>query len=112
MERMHLMSVKNKKPNDELVKKATDFANSIRGRYIISQALHLAVKSINKRPKHRREPSNVQDMEYLLSILYPEWIGIHELQDEQRKLHTELMNSSDDALKKYSQANDVGKKKR
>ncbi len=51
--------------------KAINFCNSIRGKYIISQALCLAVKEINSRPQHAQEPSNVADMEYLIEQLFP-----------------------------------------
>jgi hypothetical protein len=50
---------------------AVKFLNSMRGQYILSQALCLAIKEINSREPHRREPSNVADMEFLLENLFP-----------------------------------------
>jgi hypothetical protein len=45
--------------------------DSWRGRYIISQALALASASIENRPAHQQEPSNVKDMKLLLDELFP-----------------------------------------
>jgi hypothetical protein len=58
---------------------AIDFANSARGKYIISQALNYAIKHLrelenreNPYPKNgeHAEPSNRADMEYLLENSY------------------------------------------
>ena len=49
---------------------AADFANSVRGQYIISQALVMSVKTLKKYEDDEdainSEPSNRKDMEYLL----------------------------------------------
>ena len=51
---------------------ATDFASSVRGQYIISQALCLAIEKLNEiQPEHMREQSNISDMEYLRDELFP-----------------------------------------
>ena len=51
-----------------------EFASSVRGQYIISQALCLAIDKMNDdtagRP-HLREDSNIADMEYLRDELFP-----------------------------------------
>ena len=51
--------------------KAVALAQSMRGQYIISQALCLAIRSINCRPDELQEPSNVADMEFLVQHLFP-----------------------------------------
>ena len=42
------------------------FATSMRGKYIIAQALHYGIEALNKVPLPYREASNIQDMEYLM----------------------------------------------
>ena len=53
------------------VQEAGEFLSSMRGRYIVSQALHLAMKEINSRPANLQEPSNVEDMKYLYDNVFP-----------------------------------------
>ena len=52
---------------------ATEFASSVRGQYIISQALCLAIEKLKdeKIPMNMRESSNISDMEYLRDELFP-----------------------------------------
>ena len=54
--------------------KAIEFASSVRGQYIISQALCLAIQKLDDdtagRP-HMREDSNISDMEFLRDELFP-----------------------------------------
>jgi hypothetical protein len=50
---------------------AIEFASSMRGQYIISQALWLAIEKLNEQPENRREVSNISDMELLLDNLFP-----------------------------------------
>jgi len=51
---------------------AKDFATSMRGQYILSQALCLAIEKMNEvEPEHMRETSNISDMEYLRDELFP-----------------------------------------
>jgi hypothetical protein len=47
-----------------------DFAASIRGQYIISQALSLAVKELGEVDEPHREISNISDMQGLLDNLF------------------------------------------
>ena len=47
-----------------------DFAVSIRGQYVISQALSLAVKKLNEVDGPHREVSNISDMQGVLDNLY------------------------------------------
>jgi hypothetical protein len=51
---------------------AKDFATSMRGQYILSQALCLAIDKMKEvEPEHMRESSNISDMEYLRDELFP-----------------------------------------
>ena len=59
---------------------AINFANSMRGKYIISQALNYAIKHLrkledrkNQYPKNgeHAEPSNRKDMEFLETNVFP-----------------------------------------
>ena len=50
--------------------KAAEFATSIRGGYIIAQALHYGIEALNKIPKPYREVSNIEDMKYLRDNIY------------------------------------------
>ena len=60
--------------------RARKFRNSIRGKYILSQSLSIAIKYLkgleerdDPYPKYgtHAEPSNREDMEYLFQDLYP-----------------------------------------
>jgi hypothetical protein len=48
--------------------KAIQLFDSVRGKYIVSQALCLAIKSIKEREPELQEPSNMADMELLLNL--------------------------------------------
>jgi len=50
---------------------AIEFASSMRGQYILSQALWHAIVKLNEVPEPMREVSNISDMEYLLDNLFP-----------------------------------------
>jgi hypothetical protein len=50
---------------------ARQFSNSLRGRYIIGQALHIAIGELKKVPLPHREESNIADMEFLMNELFP-----------------------------------------
>jgi len=50
---------------------ATEFLGSMRGQYIISQALMIAVKEMKKVKEPHTEHSNICDMEYFLDTLFP-----------------------------------------
>ena len=65
-----------------------EFANSERGRIIIAQALHYAIKVLEQVPAPHTEMNNIKDMEYLraevfdfpvegLAVSYPaSWHGV------------------------------------
>ena len=50
---------------------AVEFLQSIRGQFIVGQALVLAIEEITSRPEVEQEPSNVADMEFLVDNLFP-----------------------------------------
>ena len=51
---------------------AVEFANSMRGQFIISQALCLGIRTLREvQPDIMREQSNITDMEYLRDTLWP-----------------------------------------
>ena len=50
---------------------AVEFASSIRGQYILSQALCLAIEKLNETPEPMQETSNISDMKYLLDNIFP-----------------------------------------
>ena len=50
--------------------KASAFINSLRGRYIMAQALHYAIQALSAVEGVHREVSNIKDMEYLRSTLF------------------------------------------
>jgi len=51
-------------------RKVIEFASSMRGNLIITQALHHAIADLKAVSEHRREDSNIADMEYLRNELY------------------------------------------
>jgi len=56
------------------------FFNSVRGRYIISQALYYAIKTLEKVPSPHTEVSNIEDMQFLLDNLFPMFKSLQELE--------------------------------
>ena len=82
-----------KKSVEDTPDRVLEFLNSMRGRYIMSQALYLAMKEINARPYERQEPSNVADMQYLYDHLF----GLYsELTDPEE--YRKAINSLQDTL--------------
>ena len=66
---------------------AEKFATSMRGGYIIAQALHYGIAALNKVPLPYREVSNIRDMEYLRDTLFDFPAGLFDevtLFDERR----------------------------
>lgn len=55
------------------------FLNSMWGRYIISQALEIAIKQLEDVPSPYREVSNINDMQYLRSNLFTFPISIEKM---------------------------------
>jgi hypothetical protein len=67
--------------------------SSPRGRFIISQALVLAIESIEARPKKRQEPSNVNDMKSLLT-LFPLYKVVQQAEENWEDLHKKLQSDT------------------
>ena len=64
----------------------TQFATSIRGQYILSQALCLAIEKLNEvEPEHMREQSNIADMEYLRDELFPMHKAVQDAEHDQEE---------------------------
>ena len=55
---------------DFVISDEEKFATSMRGKYIIAQALYYGIEALNKVPLPHREVSNIQDMEYLRDNIY------------------------------------------
>tara|TARA_R100001480_G_scaffold77147_2_gene87187 strand:+ start:1034 stop:1279 length:246 start_codon:yes stop_codon:yes gene_type:complete len=54
--------------------------DSMRGHFIVSQALLLAIELMESRTKiEEQEPSNVADMQLLLDELFPMYKPVHEI---------------------------------
>jgi len=60
-------TMKEQKDVDEAVQFALA---SIRGRFIISQALHYGIQELSKVPSPHKEVSNIADMQYLKDTLF------------------------------------------
>ena len=65
--------------------KAIKFAQSIRGQYILSQALTKAIKVMEKEPRIKKELSNIADMKYLVHNLFPIFYAAQKAQKEYLK---------------------------
>jgi hypothetical protein len=61
----------NAEEKSDLPEVAAHFASSMRGQYIIGQALAVAIETMSKVPKPHTEVSNIEDMQFLLEHLYP-----------------------------------------
>ncbi len=57
--------------------KAEEFANSMRGQFILSQALCLAIEELEEVEGPMQEKSNISDMSYLVEEMFPMYVGIH-----------------------------------
>ena len=56
---------------DVAVKKAVDFLGTMRGRYIMAQALYHGIKTLSSvQPDVMQEKSNIADMQYLKEALF------------------------------------------
>ena len=55
---------------DFVISDEEKFATSMRGKYIIAQALHYAIQAMELVPMPYREVSNIKDMEYLRDTIY------------------------------------------
>ena len=63
------------------------FATSMRGAYIIGQALHYAIQAMELVPMPYREVSNINDMKYLRDNIY-----VFPIQEELKVIEIERTN--------------------
>lgn len=61
---------------------AMELLDSLRGHYIVGQALSLAIKEIEARPFQEQEPSNVADMKLLRDELFPMYKDVEDATQE------------------------------
>ena len=64
---------------------AAELLISPRGQYIMSQALHVAIKTLRAVPEQHRETSNIADMQFLLDHLFPLYAMVAESIDRNRE---------------------------
>ena len=83
--------------------KAYEFACSVRGQYILSQALHYAIEALQAVPEERQEKSNISDMmelrECVFGLFDPSFaelaqIGQEILEEQAEETATEQPESS------------------
>jgi len=79
----------DKLSNKEKKEIANELFMSIRGRYIISQALHYAIKELKKVKPPFREVSNIEDMEMLMETYFSIFDAVKKAEEE-FKIKTEL----------------------
>jgi|TARA_R100000093_G_scaffold14479_4_gene8268 hypothetical protein len=72
------VTVKPKTPREN----AMELLDSLRGHYIVGQALSLAIKEIESRPFQEQEPSNVADMTLLRDELFPMYKDVEDATQE------------------------------
>lgn len=77
--------------NDIETQRALEFMRSMRGQYIISQALCLAIKYFKTLPQIQQEPSNMRDMEYLIEKIFPIYRMIENTEPEFERLRDQLL---------------------
>jgi len=56
---------------DDELEEALSFFKSPRGQWVIGQALYIAIKEMQKVPDPYKEYSNIEDMKYLMTKLFP-----------------------------------------
>ena len=59
-------------------KQAIEFAQSMRGVYILSQALHYGIKELSKVKGVHKEISNIEDMKFLKKHLFYLYVDIND----------------------------------
>jgi len=62
------------------------FANGMRGQFILSQALHIAIKTLNEVDTKVREYSNIEDMQLLQDVLYPMYPALSDATTQAKKI--------------------------
>ena len=62
-------------------KRAWKFTLSMRGQYILAQALSVAIDTMSKVPHPHKEVSNIEDMKYILENLFPVFSALHKTKE-------------------------------
>jgi hypothetical protein len=73
----------NQLPMEDKIDIGTRLANSGRGRYLLSQALVVAIEAMGK--EEHPETSNIQDMEILAETHFGVFAGVIKMEREMRK---------------------------
>tara|TARA_B100001013_G_C24257721_1_gene303667 strand:+ start:121 stop:408 length:288 start_codon:yes stop_codon:yes gene_type:complete len=68
----------------DMVKDTIEFAQSPRGKFIQAQALYYGIKQLSTVEGVMKEVSNIQDMRYLLDVLYAGYEDIFDHIEQQR----------------------------
>jgi hypothetical protein len=68
--------------NKEERAEALKFLGSLRGQYIMGQALYVAAETLKAVPDPYTEHSNIADMEYLMENIFPMFKQLKEAEDE------------------------------
>jgi len=70
---------------DDAVRKqmsAIEFLGSARGRLVMSKALYLAIKTLNKTKGAKREISTIADMQFMMDNLFPAYQLVASIDEE------------------------------
>lgn len=76
----------DKLPAEDKIDIGTRLFNSYRGKYIIAEALHTAIKALKKGPSRARDESDIQDMEILLESYYSVFHALFQAGRESNKV--------------------------
>jgi hypothetical protein len=64
-------------------KEVMDFFATMRGQFIVSQALSVAIKTLESvEPEVMQETSNIEDMKYLMKNLFPLYAAVEQASNE------------------------------
>ena len=68
----------DQKQRNKQTEEAVAFLHSLRGSWIVGQALTIAARQLTDlyKPVEQREPSNAKDMLYLRDALFPMWSSV------------------------------------
>lgn len=79
---------------------AVEFGTSVRGQYIMGQALAYAIRHIESQPEKEQEISNMEDMRFLGESLFQPFFEIHFNEKAKKDWKDDILASYD---KKTSQ---------
>ena len=96
MEREKVMSEEEKierrnwMSKEQKVLTARKLFASMRGQYIIGQALYVAIKELDKVPGAMKEVSNIEDMKLLMHTLFPIYNDTMSIDEEEKNIVSEF----------------------